>query len=99
MDRQAPDREKQTAAHSPSIVTSLRPDGTNITDHSIMALTPQEYPYGTRLAVIVISLMLAMFLVALDNVSHVSCHVLPRLTQSSLDRSRHGHSKNYRRIF
>jgi hypothetical protein len=29
-----------------------------------------EYPHGARLAVIVLSLMLGMFLVALDNVSN-----------------------------
>lgn len=32
---------------------------------------PDDYPHGFRLVILVISLMLAMFLIALDNVSHI----------------------------
>jgi hypothetical protein len=42
-----------------------------------------EYPHGARLAVIVLSLMLGMFLVALDNVSHrISSTHCPELTKA-----------------
>lgn len=34
-----------------------------------------EYPHGARLTAIVVSLMLGMFLVALDNVSHIFFNV------------------------
>ena len=42
---------------------------------SVDSKTPdiQDYPHGVRLAAIAVSLMLGMFLVALDNVSSVSC--------------------------
>lgn len=53
-----------------------------------------EYPYGTRLLIIVISLILAFFLVALDNVSFVQLFTstIPCSQQSNLDHPEHGHS-------
>lgn len=40
-------------------------------NYEVETTVTDEYPHGARLAAIVISLMLGMFLVALDNVSSI----------------------------
>ena len=59
-----------------------------------------EYPHGARLAVIVVSLMLSTFLVALDNVSdcpyiHIQTY---KLTLSTQDYCWYSNSENHRPV-
>lgn len=51
------------------MVSISQQDDADIISQDAMTIATEEYPYGARLAAIVFSLMLAMFLVALDNVS------------------------------
>lgn len=76
MDKQPIHSEKSAQAKSPpqsspspTIVSISPQDDADITSQDAMASATEEYPHGARLAAIVFSLMLAMFLVALDNVS------------------------------
>lgn len=50
------------------MVSISQQDDADIISQDAMTIATEEYPYGARLAAIVFSLMLAMFLVALDNV-------------------------------
>jgi hypothetical protein len=61
------DSEMQPTAHGSSERSSPMPES----KEGAIALDPTDdgYPHGARLAVVVVSLMLGMFLVALDNVS------------------------------
>jgi hypothetical protein len=74
MDKQIIDSEKQTTAEDPprrscTLVSSSEQGGMDIANHDAKARAADEYPHGARLAAVVFSLMLGMFLVALDNVS------------------------------
>lgn len=67
--------EKQTATEgspqiSSTMVTMSGPGATKDGNTEARIPVTEEYPHGARLAAIVISLMLGMFLVALDNVSY-----------------------------
>ena len=69
------DSEKQTTTEdSPQIssttATTSGPGATKDGNTEARIPVTEEYPHGSRLAAIVISLMLGMFLVALDNVSY-----------------------------
>ena len=79
MDKQPIHSEESAQAKSPP-QSSPSPTTVSISPHDDADITSQdamtsatdateEYPHGARLAAIVFSLMLAMFLVALDNVS------------------------------
>lgn len=68
--------EKDSDGSEPSHYTGP-PNGSKIEhDLETVEALPQsdDYPHGTRLAIIVLSLMLSTFIVALDNVSAVPNH-------------------------
>jgi hypothetical protein len=72
MDKQITNSEKQATAEEPpllSLVSSSERSGMDVANRNSKAHAIDEYPHGARLAAVVISLMLGMFLVALDNVS------------------------------
>ena len=74
MDKQNADSEKQATAKDPSqrlctLVSSSEQGGLDVAIHEAKPGAADEYPHGARLAAVVFSLMLGMFLVALDNVS------------------------------
>jgi hypothetical protein len=58
------------------MATLSEPGDTEVKGSEEIAPGAAEYPHGTRLAAIVVSLMLGMFLVALDNVRCLSTHCL-----------------------
>lgn len=57
-----------------------------------------EYPHGKRLAIIVVSLMLSTFLVALDNVGTCTSPTATGADCPAADYSRYGNSKDHRPI-
>jgi MFS transporter, DHA2 family, glioxin efflux transporter len=66
------DSEKQsTTKTSPGQPTSVEMTGKEAETDASGAFVAEEYPHGTRLAAIVMSLLLGMFLVALDNVRRI----------------------------
>ena len=63
------------------MVSMSQQNDADITSQDAMTSATEEYPHGARLAAIVLSLMLAMFLIALDNVSPSLRHASrPQLT-------------------
>ena len=63
----------------------------------------EEYPHGAQLTAIIVSVMLSMFLVALDNVSCSTPRYrlaieIERLLRLSQDNTWHGHPKDYGRL-
>lgn len=61
--------QNQDSSASTTTTPSLTKEGLVDVGNAEVATNPvDEYPTGSRLATIVVSLMLAMFLVALDNV-------------------------------
>jgi hypothetical protein len=58
-------------------------DSIDANSHDEKAPVDDEYPHGIRLAAVVFSLMLGMFLVALDNVSSPFCDASPELTATN----------------
>jgi hypothetical protein len=73
MDTQSVELEKQSSAETfsqqpESAAAAMERSAKDV--ESIEAGTPiaDEYPHGARLAVIVVSLLLGLFLVSLDNV-------------------------------
>lgn len=73
------DSEKQsTTETSPGQPSSVEMAGKETENGAGKDSVAEEYPHGTRLAAIVASLLLGMFLVALDNVSQIhpflTCH-------------------------
>ena len=55
--------------HSEKATQDITPDEMSDEPVELVKTTTEEYPHGGRLAVLVVSLLLSMFLVALDNVS------------------------------
>jgi hypothetical protein len=68
-------------------------DETEIGKPETVTPPAEEYIHGFRLVVLAVSLMLGMFLVALDNVGYISN---TRSSADYLDHSRHRHPKNHR---
>lgn len=68
-EKRAQPKSPPQSSPSPTMVSISQQDDADITSQDAMASATEEYPHGARLAAIVFSLMLAMFLVALDNVS------------------------------
>lgn len=54
---------------SSTLVLGSESGGIHVANDDAKAHATDEYPHGARLAAVVLSLMLGMFLVALDNVS------------------------------
>lgn len=74
MDKQAINSEKQAMAEDPpqtssTLVSGSESGGIHVANDEAKADATDEYPHGARLAAVVLSLMLGMFLIALDNVS------------------------------
>lgn len=74
MKKQTTNLEKQVLAedpprHSSTLVASPEQGGMEVANDNAKASVTDEYPHGARLAAVVLSLMLGMFLIALDNVS------------------------------
>ena len=74
MDKQAINSEKQATAEDPPQTSSTlssgsEPGSIHLANDDAKAHATDDYPHGARLAAVVLSLMLGMFLVALDNVS------------------------------
>lgn len=74
MEKQTIDSENQVTAEHPSrrsstLVSSSDRSDVDLANHDAKAGVTDEYPHGARLAAVMLSLMLGMFLVALDNVS------------------------------
>lgn len=98
--------ELETRPHSDELSQGSKPLDTEKTNEDARDLKPveplnestSEYPHGMRLAIIMVSLMLSVFLVALDNVSDWPSMKVIKLTLPSQDYSCHGNSKNYRRV-
>jgi hypothetical protein len=73
----SPDFEPEKGPHSDELSQDSKPLDTEKTEEDAGDVRPvepldestSEYPHGTRLAIIVVSLMLSTFLIALDNVS------------------------------
>lgn len=68
------DLEKQATARDPpwrssTLASSSEQGSMDVANDGAKADAADEYPHGARLAAVVCSLMLGMFLVALDNVS------------------------------
>ena len=94
MAAQQTNSEKQSSTESPSSRSSIgarisEPEegGTELRNAEGDALATDDYPHGSRLAAIFTSLMLAMFLVALDNVGCVLGDAVKRLTHALTRRS------------
>lgn len=92
LEKQPPEK----TSPEPSRPGTVTPDAnTKAAEYDIVtAPTTVDYPQGARLAAIVVSLLLGMFLVALDNVrctlfAFTHYGAKPRLL---LDDSRHGHT-------
>jgi len=61
-------RSSSTVANAKSKEDTADVENTEMDSHGA-----DDYPHGARLTAIVISLLLSMFLVALDNVSYMLC--------------------------
>ncbi|OQE15365.1 hypothetical protein PENFLA_c032G05761 [Penicillium flavigenum] len=88
MDRQNTDSEKQATAEDPSqhlctLVSTSEQRGMNVANHDAKPGAADEYPHGARLAAVVFSLMLGMFLVALDNT--ILGTAIPKITDQFHD--------------
>ncbi|KAJ5958635.1 Major facilitator superfamily domain general substrate transporter [Penicillium vulpinum] len=88
MDKQVMHSEKQATVEQPSRPSSTRVSGSDeggmhVTDHDAKAHTTDEYPHGARLAAVLCSLMLGMFLVALDNT--ILGTAIPKITDEFHD--------------
>jgi hypothetical protein len=86
MDKQTIDSEQQAMAEdhprrSCTLVASSERGDKDVANHDAKARAADEYPHGARLAAIVFSLMLGMFLVALDNVSSPCPRCTTQLTK------------------
>lgn len=66
MDKRVINSEKQA---SPTLVSGSESVGVHVANDDTKAHATDDYPHGARLAAVVLSLMLGMFLVALDNLS------------------------------
>ncbi|KAJ5512623.1 Major facilitator superfamily domain general substrate transporter [Penicillium fimorum] len=87
MEKQTIYIDKHTTAedpsrHSSTLVASSERSDTDIANHDAKAPT-DEYPHGTHLAVVMFSLMLGMFLVALDNT--ILGTAIPKITDEFHD--------------
>lgn len=74
MDKKAINSKKKVTAENPpqassTLVSGSESGGIHVANDDAKAHATDEYPHGARLAAVVLSLMLGMFLVALDNVS------------------------------
>ncbi|KAJ5871570.1 uncharacterized protein N7529_003923 [Penicillium soppii] len=86
MDKQITNSEKQATAEEPpllSLVSSSERSGMDVANRNSKAHAIDEYPHGARLAAVVISLMLGMFLVALDNT--ILGTAIPKITDEFHD--------------
>ncbi|CAG8908672.1 unnamed protein product [Penicillium egyptiacum] len=88
MDRQTTDSEKQRAAEDPprrscTPMSSSERGGMDVANQDAKARVADEYPHGARLAAVVFSLMLGMFLVALDNT--ILGTAIPKITDEFHD--------------
>jgi hypothetical protein len=63
------EKQATTEYHPPGGMDVASHDSIDVASHDKKTHADDEYPHGARLAALVISLMLGMFLVALDNVS------------------------------
>jgi hypothetical protein len=92
------DGEKAPVAAEPTPAASTmaavsESDETEIGKGETVTPSAEEYIHGFRLVVLAVSLMLGMFLVAIDN---VSCICNARYSADHVDHSRHRHPKNHR---
>jgi hypothetical protein len=96
--------EHEKGSHSDELSQDSKPLDTEKAEEDAGHVGPvvplDEYPHGARLAVIVVSLMLSTFLVALDNVSDCCAIRIKtyKLTLSAQDYYWHRNSENYRRV-
>ncbi|KAJ6010258.1 hypothetical protein N7499_004340 [Penicillium canescens] len=92
MDKQTIDSEKHTMAEdhprrSRTLLESSSEGGDmDVASHDAKAQAADEYPHGARLAAVVLSLMLGMFLVALDNT--ILGTAIPKITDEFHDLNR-----------
>ncbi|CAI7588105.1 unnamed protein product [Penicillium glandicola] len=88
MNKQTIAPEKQTMAEDPlqclGILVSTSEQGSmDVANHDAKARATDEYPHGARLAAVIFSLMLGMFLVALDNT--ILGTAIPKITDEFHD--------------
>ncbi|KAF2815514.1 MFS general substrate transporter [Mytilinidion resinicola] len=79
----SPDFETEKGAHNDDLSQDLKPLDTEKAEENARPVEPldaptSEYPHGTRLAIIVLSLMLSTFLIALDNT--IIATAIPKIT-------------------
>ncbi|KAJ6086429.1 hypothetical protein N7467_005343 [Penicillium canescens] len=91
MDKQTIDSEQQAMAEdhpqrSCTLVSSSERGDRDVANHDAKARAADEYPHGARLAAVVFSLMLGMFLVALDNT--ILGTAIPKITDEFHDLNR-----------
>lgn len=87
MAKLAINSEKQATAEDPPQTSSTLMSGSasgsiHIANDDAKYHATDDYPHGARLAAVVLSLMLGMFLVALDNVSPPVSRCITRLTKA-----------------
>jgi len=66
-------RTAENPAHRSTLATTVpksKEDAAEATNDETESSSADEYPHGARLTAIVVSLLLSMFLVALDNVGY-----------------------------
>ncbi|KXG50017.1 Major facilitator superfamily domain, general substrate transporter [Penicillium griseofulvum] len=88
MEKQTIDSENQVTAEHPSrrsstLVSSSDRSDVDLANHDAKAGVTDEYPHGARLAAVMLSLMLGMFLVALDNT--ILGTAIPKITDEFHD--------------
>ncbi|OGE47443.1 hypothetical protein PENARI_c044G07987 [Penicillium arizonense] len=91
MDKQTIDSEQQVMAedhprHSCTLVSSSERGDRDVANYDAKARAADEYPHGARLAAVVFSLMLGVFLVALDNT--ILGTAIPKITDEFHDLNR-----------
>ncbi len=70
-------------------------------ENTTQGMTEDQYPHGLRLVLLAGASIIAVFLIALDQVSILSLHTDTErmfLTQKILDYRRHSTSKDYRQV-